>query len=123
MRRISPRELRRLTRRLGLKMEELPDVEEVTIKLKDKYLKILSPQVLVMNMAGQTIYQIIGESVEEVTTPISEGELEISEEDVQLVAAQTGVSLEEARNALKATNGDIAAAIILIQERKRSSSR
>jgi len=116
MRRMSPRELRRLTRRLGLKMEELQGVEEVIIKLRDKRLLIRTPQVLLMNLGGQVIYQIIGEAVEE--EEMEEEVVEIREEDLQLVMAQTGASLDEAREALKATKGDIAAAIILIQERR-----
>jgi len=39
----------------------------------------------------------------------------ISEEDVQLVASQAGVSLEEARKALKATKGDLARAILYLR--------
>ena len=41
--------------------------------------------------------------------------LAVSEEDVQLVAGQTGKSVEEARNALIESEGDLAKAILLLQ--------
>ena len=39
-------------------------------------------------------------------------EVEISEDDIDLVASQTGKSKEEAENALKEANGDLAEAIM-----------
>ncbi|MEJ2272839.1 MAG: NagC family transcriptional regulator, partial [Candidatus Bathyarchaeota archaeon] len=39
----------------------------------------------------------------------------IAEEDVQLVADQTGKSLEDARRALESSDGDLAKAILLLQ--------
>jgi nascent polypeptide-associated complex subunit alpha len=41
--------------------------------------------------------------------------MEIPEEDVRLVADQTGKSMEEAKKALEETGGDLAKAILLIQ--------
>lgn len=112
---MSPREMRRLMQRMGLEMEELQGVEQVLIKLHNKHLTIKDPQVLIMKMAGQTIYQIVGEAqeVEEV-----QEEFEVSDEDAQLVAAQAGVSVEEAKKALKQTHGDLAQAILYLTERK-----
>ena len=43
--------------------------------------------------------------------------LTIPEEDIQLVADQTGKSIEEARRALEETEGDLAKAILLLQTR------
>lgn len=116
-RRMSPREMRRMMQRMGLEMEEMPDVDHVLIKTRKKQVIIEKPQVLLMKMAGQTIFQVIGEAreVEEVKPeekPVEE--VEIPEEDVQLVAAQAGVSLDEARRALKQTKGDLAQAIMLL---------
>ena len=39
----------------------------------------------------------------------------IPEEDVRLVADQTGKSVEEAKRALEETEGDLAKAILLLQ--------
>jgi nascent polypeptide-associated complex subunit alpha len=43
------------------------------------------------------------------------GPAEISEEDVDLVSQQTGVSREDARKAIEDSNGDLAEAIIKIK--------
>ncbi|MHA2407987.1 MAG: hypothetical protein ACXACA_06420 [Candidatus Ranarchaeia archaeon] len=39
----------------------------------------------------------------------------MSEEDVKLVADQTGKNIEEAKNALEECEGDLAKAILLLQ--------
>jgi nascent polypeptide-associated complex subunit alpha len=39
----------------------------------------------------------------------------VAEEDVRLVADQTGKSMEEARRALEESQGDLAKAILLLQ--------
>ena len=119
MRRLSPRELKRLSKRMGLQLGTLEGVEEVIIRLKDKELVFKKPEVSTISVQGQYIYQIIGKPEERPIEIKEEIELEISDEDVQLVAVQAGVSEEEARSALKETGGDIAQAIILLNMRKR----
>ncbi|MCC6012883.1 MAG: nascent polypeptide-associated complex protein [Candidatus Verstraetearchaeota archaeon] len=107
MKKISPREARRLMQKMGMEVEEIQGVEEVIFITKDKKITIKNPHVMIMKIGGQKIYQVIGEEKEE-------EKIEIPEEDIQLVAAQTGRSFEEARKALEATKGDIAQAIILL---------
>ena len=111
MRRLSPREVRRLMQKMGMEVEPLEGVREVVIKLEGRSLVIKDPQVSLVRMAGQSIYQVLGEATE-----VLEGEeLVISDEDVQLVASQAGVSLEEARKALKESGGDLARAILMLR--------
>ncbi|RZN56741.1 MAG: nascent polypeptide-associated complex protein [Candidatus Methanomethylicota archaeon] len=110
MKRISPREARRLMQRMGMEVEEVQGIEEVLFIMKEKKIIIKNPQVMIMKIGGQKIYQVIGEEREE----REEEKIEIPEEDIQLVAAQTGKSIEEARRALETTKGDIAQAIILL---------
>ncbi|RLE52971.1 MAG: nascent polypeptide-associated complex protein [Candidatus Methanomethylicota archaeon] len=114
--RMSPREMRRMMQRMGLEMEEMQGVEQVLIKVRNKQLVVENPQVLVMKMAGQTIFQIVGEAkeVEMLKTEEKIEEVEIPEEDIQLVATQPGVSFEEAKKALKQPKGDLAQAIMLL---------
>jgi nascent polypeptide-associated complex subunit alpha len=100
-------------KRAGLSVEQVEGVESVIIKFRDKEMIVKNPQVTSMKVGGQTIFQVAGE-VEERAMAIEE-ELSISEEDVQLVASQVGVSLEEARRALKATKGDLARAILYLK--------
>ncbi len=121
MKRMSPRQLRRAMQKLGVSFKPLEDVEEVVIKLKDKKLVFENPTVVVMSVKGQgDIYQITGEPVE---VPLEEERAEeqpppFTEEDVQLVAVQAGVTPEEARQALEETGGDLAQAIVLLRSRK-----
>lgn len=113
---ISARELQKMlqtVKRAGLSVEQVEGVESVIIKFRDKEMIVKNPQVTSMKVGGQTIFQVAGE-VEERAMAIEE-ELSISEEDVQLVASQAGVSLEEARRALKATKGDLARAILYLK--------
>jgi len=120
-RRFSPRDLRRLMKQLGMKVEELKGVKGVTIELEDRVLVVENPQVIKMSIHDQTVLQITGIVREEVKAETSE-EITISDEDVQLVASQAGVSLEEAKKALLETKGDLAQAIMLLESRKRAES-
>ncbi len=116
---MSPREMRRMMKRMGLELQELPGVEKIIIVFGDgRRLVADSPIAYLIKGKDYTMLQAMGEFVEEQIEKEEIEEVEISEEDVQLVASQTGVSLEEARQALKATNGDIAQAIMLIEARK-----
>lgn len=114
MKRINPREARRMMQRMGMGLEEMPGVTKVTFSLKGKNLVISDPQVTIMKMSGETMYQVVGEAVEErVESP--EMKVEISDEDAQLVSAQAGVSIEVARKALETSNGDLAQAIMMLK--------
>lgn len=120
MRKMSSRQARRLMSQLGMSVEELPDVRQVIIRMSRKELVIDSPSVSVTNMQGQAIYQVVGGSVAE--RDVEDGEKEtplvIPEEDIHLVAQQAKVSLEAARKALEAAEGDLAQAILNLSQRK-----
>jgi len=112
LRRVSPRTLRRMMRQMGMSMTPVEGVLEVVLKLPGKQVVLEDPEVLMVEMGGQRVYQVIPARVrEEAAVPERP---EIPEEDVQLVAQQAGVSLEEARAALEQTGGDLAKAILLL---------
>jgi len=118
---MNPKDLKRMMKRMGInvEVEEIDDAERVIIERSGDYDTLIeNPTVTIMKMKGQTIVQIIGE-VKDVEKSKSEEESEIPEEDVELVAAETGVSLDEARAALVASKGDIAQAIMLLQSRRQ----
>ncbi len=119
--RLSPTDIKRAFKRLGIKVDVSEvKAEELIIRTMDgKELVMASPQtVLLIKMPGETVMvQAVG-SIEERS---SEEKVEISEEDVRLVAEQAGVSIEEARQALLEAGGDIAAAIMLLEERRKAS--
>jgi len=115
MRRVSPREAKRMMQRMGLSMDEMPDVQQVVFRTSTKEIIIEDPAVAVMEMRGQKIFQVTGEKIVEKAI---EKKVTIPEEDVQLVATQAKVSVEEARAALEQTKGDLAQAILLLSQTK-----
>ncbi len=119
-RRVNPREARRMMQRMGMSMESIEDVTQVIIKTSSKDIVISQPEVAVMQMSGQKIFQVMGGSITESapmpgTTATASTKPVVSEEDVQLVADQTGKSLDESRRALEECEGDLAKAILLLQ--------
>jgi len=126
LKRLSPRELRRMQARmlsnLGLDLKELGIAEEVIIRLSDREIVIRNPSVVALNVDKERIFQIIGGEEEERTAEAVVGEApayEPSQDDVMLVMAQTGSSEHEARQALIETNGDLAKAILMLKSSKR----
>jgi len=135
------RSMRRMMDRMGIDMQQVP-AQEVIIKCDEYDLVISSPQVSLINQAGQEIYQILGkaEKVQKGESPeMLEGEplLETDEEtkempeqhsittapqsssdDIKLVASQAQVSEDVAAAALKRTNGNIAQAIIELKSKQ-----
>jgi nascent polypeptide-associated complex subunit alpha len=107
-----------MMQRMGMNMNAMPDVEEVIIKTGSKEINIEQPEVTILEMQGQKIFQVMGgkitEKAPERTEP-SGSKPVVSEEDVKLVADQTGKSVEEARKALEECDGDLAKAILLLQ--------
>lgn len=111
-RRVSPREAKRMMQRMGLSMDAISDVEQVIIKTSGKEITIEEPEVAILDVQGQKIFQVSGGKI---TEKVVERRLAIPEEDIRLVADQTGKSLEEARKALEECDGDLAKAILLLQ--------
>lgn len=103
---INPKQLEQAMKKLGVKQEKI-DAYEVVIKTKDKNLIIRDPEVMKVNMMGSQSLQITG-SIEE--------EKSITEDDVNTVAEQANVNKERARQALEKNNGDLAAAILELNE-------
>jgi len=111
-RRVSPREARRMMERMGLGMSEIPDIQQVILQTSNKEIVIEDPEVAVIEMHGQKIFQVTGGKI---TEKVIKKEMAIPEEDVRLVADQTGKSMEEAKRALEEAGGDLAKAILLLQ--------
>lgn len=118
-RRMNPREQKRLMQRMGMNMNTVPDVQQVIIKTSGKDIVIDEPEVAILEVQGQKMYQVIGGQVSEQAPSQRQTarsvQLSFSEEDVRLVADQTGKSLEKAKEALEECQGDLAKAILLLQ--------
>jgi len=111
----------RMMQKMGMKVDEIPNVSQVIIKTDSKDIVIADPSVTLVTMQGQAMYQIAGGQVSETAPQATTAPLPtpaIHEEDVQLVAQQTGKPIEEARKALLEAGGDLAKAIIILQGQK-----
>ncbi|MEM2910333.1 MAG: nascent polypeptide-associated complex protein [Nitrososphaerota archaeon] len=124
MKKISSRELRRMQSKLlgslGLDVTEQNVAKEVLIRLPDKDVVIKDPTVVVLQVGGEKVYQIIGGEVSEQKAVVSETKppaYEPSPEDIAVVALQAGVSEEEAKKALLEVGGDLAKAILLLKSK------
>jgi nascent polypeptide-associated complex subunit alpha len=103
-----------MMQRMGMSMDAVPEVTQVIVKTASKDIIIDEPEVAILNMQGQKVYQVMGGRITE-KAAVVEKKLAIPNEDVQLVAGQTGKSVEEARKALEESGGDLAKAILLLQ--------
>jgi nascent polypeptide-associated complex subunit alpha len=112
LRKFNPRETRRMMQRMGLNMNQL-EVEEAIFRTKDKEIRLENPEVAILEMQGQKIFQVTGGHMTETAL---EKKPTIPDEDVQLVAQQAKVTLERAQAALEQTNGDLAQAILLLSQ-------
>ena len=128
-----PRQMQMMMRRLGMKTEELDDVEEVIVRTRTKDHVFRSPAVTILTMQGVRTYQIVGNpelrprGSGPLTTPGAGAPAAAPaapppptgppEEDVRLVMEQANVSHEEAVEALLQSHGEPAEAILKILTR------
>jgi len=112
---MSQRETKRIMKRMGLSMDVMSDVEEVVFKMGSKEMIIEDPEVAILNLKGQKVFQVTGGKITERALVSEKKIVTIPAEDVRLVADQTGRGVEEARRALEESGGDLAKAILLLQ--------
>jgi nascent polypeptide-associated complex subunit alpha len=112
---MNPKQMKQMERqmkKMGMDMKEFHGVKEVIIRFEDKELIIPNAEVNIMKVMGQETYQITGTATE---VEIEE-ELMIPEEDIKMVAKQGQTSKKEAEKALIATKGDLAEAILKLNQ-------
>ncbi|MDO5846132.1 MAG: nascent polypeptide-associated complex protein [Methanocorpusculum sp.] len=103
---VNPKQMKAAMRKMGMKMDEIEDVQKVVVYTGSGNYVFENAQVVGITMQGQTSYQLSGD------VHFEEAEVVIPDSDVELVASQTSVSPEAARAALKECKGDIAEAIL-----------
>jgi len=104
--------MRRQMDKMGLQMDEIPDVREVIIKTEEKEIILPKPSVTKMNTKDEnTLYMIAADSFEEreIEAPA------FSEDDVSMVCTRTGVDAERAKEALTEADGDLVRAVMMIE--------
>ncbi|MHA1198267.1 MAG: nascent polypeptide-associated complex protein [Candidatus Heimdallarchaeaceae archaeon] len=115
---ISPREAKRMQARM--KQIELDGVEEVIIRFADKETVVYNPTVVktfVPGMMESDTFQIVGAGTDRPrgSEDGAAAGVKVTDSDVELVMAQTGVSKEDATKALEEENGDLAGAIVKLK--------
>ncbi len=120
----NPRQLELMMRRLGMSTESVPGVEEVVLRTRQQEYVFRAPEVTILTVQGTRTYQVVGtpEIRPRSAAPASSAGAAAApaapagppEEDVQLVMEQANVSREEAIEALAATHGAPAEAILRI---------
>ena len=109
---VNPRQLKQMMKQMGMSQDDL-DVTEVTIKTSDGNLLVFeNPNVQKITMKGQVSFQLTGPF----KTVEPKLEIKISEDDISIVMEQTNVSKEIAKKTLEEFNGDIAEAIIKLEQ-------
>jgi nascent polypeptide-associated complex subunit alpha len=132
---MNPRKMQQMMKQMGIDVTEI-DAESVTITTTDgEALVFEAPEVTRMDAQGTQTYQIVGEpetraagsladdatdTADTADTAAAEDDAvedaaAIPEDDVDLVAAQAGVGAADAREALEAEDGDLAAAIARLE--------
>jgi len=125
---MSPKQMARMMKKMGIEQKDLEGVKEVIIRFADKEWVISNPQVTAIKQSGAETYQVGGSKTERAISGTASSssdtvtqeeapapEIEIPMEDAALVAGQTGVDIETAKQALKETEGDLAAAILKLR--------
>ena len=125
---MSPKQMARMMKKMGIEQKDLEGVKEVIIRFADKEWVISNPQVTAIKQSGAETYQVGGSKTEraisgaasppsdsEIQEEVPAPEIDIPMEDAALVAGQTGVDIETAKQALKETEGDLAAAILKLR--------
>jgi len=129
---LDPRKMKQMMEQMGIDLTEI-DAEEVVIRTPDEELVFDDAQVQRMDAQGQATYQVVGSpesrprsdaggEAGETDDAVSAGtdatdveddgaDADIPQADVEIVAGRTGASEAEARAALEAADGDLAAAV------------
>ncbi|WP_424019730.1 nascent polypeptide-associated complex protein [Halorientalis pallida] len=114
-----PQKMQQMMDQFGIDIDEL-DAEEVIIRTADEELVFTDAEVQRMDAQGQETYQVIGtpetrEAGEASAVESGDGDAGgsggIPDADIEIVANRAGVSEDDAREALEAEDGNLAAAV------------
>lgn len=104
---LNQRDIKLAMKKMGLKEEEIK-ADEVIIKSNNKMLIIKNPHVSKVEFMGEKTFQISGN--------IEEKEV-LNDKDIDIIMEQVKCTREEAENALKSNKGELAKAILWLQNK------
>jgi len=108
-----------MLKKYGIDVRELPEIRKVTMSAGGYDIVVKDPQVAVLNVGQQTIIQIVCSGLEKVEKePETKAFPQVSEDDIQFIMDQTGATRDEVIKTLSEEGGDIARAIMRLQEKK-----
>ena len=111
MPKLDPRQMAKMMSQTGIKNESV-EATRVVIEKADGTKIIVEPaSVTAIDMQGQKSFQVAGAVREEK----AEGKAE-EETDADIIVRECGCSKEQAEDALKETNGDLAEAILKLKK-------
>jgi len=115
---MDPRQMAKLMNQMGIKNVQIPSIKVVIYKEDGSTLVVENPNVMEITMSGQKSFQITGDVTEGAAGEESEAgaaSSRPSEDDISLVAEQAKTTKEKAKAALEEADGDIAEAIMLLE--------
>ena len=108
---IDPKQMRRMMQQFGIKNQEI-EAERVIIESKGGKIIIEPVSVTAVEFGGNKTYTVTGEERK------ASVERAPSEEDIEMVVKQAGVTKKKAEAALRKNEGDIAGAILELKGEK-----
>jgi nascent polypeptide-associated complex subunit alpha len=113
---VSSKQMKQMMRKYGMNVDEITGVEEIVIKTSTQDYVFKDAEVTVIDIQGQKTFQIVGNPEIMAKGESDKGTSGIPQSDVELVASQANVSLDEARQALEECDGNPAEAIMKLME-------
>ncbi len=110
--RLNPKDIQKAMQRFGIQQQEIPAIR-VIIEQEDKQLVFENPKVAKVNMMGEDVFQVSGLFQEQT----KDTQPEIKEEDIKTVMEQANADQKTAIEAIEKAKGDLAKAIISLQNK------
>ncbi len=118
---MNPRQMQKLMSQMGIKNVDVPAKRVVIEKADGSQIVVFPASVVMVEMQGSQSFQVSGTVSEQAASASSPGGsagVQEAESDADLVAKEAGVSKEQAQIALDNAGGDIAQAIMNLEEGK-----
>ena len=111
---IDPKKMQAMMKQMGIAQAEIA-ANRVVIECDDKDIIIANPSVMKINMSGNVNFQISGDISEQEKDESADQKLA---DDIRTIVEQTGVSEDIAAIEFEKNDGDMAATIIALSEKK-----